>query len=224
MQNETKKTIAAAVLYGLFLLLILLLKTTDVEPAGPAAAAVGLAGLNSGFFDLVGQHPLLTDLSNGIGGIAIATVLFFAFLGLLQLIKRKSFVAVDTDLYLLAGLYAAIFILYLFFLKFIINFRPVLEDGELAASFPSSHTLLGITVFGSAALQFKRRLSDKKLRTAVVLICQILTLLIILFRLLCGLHWLTDILGGALIGSALLLTYDIFSHKLPKKNESETNP
>lgn len=224
MQKETKKTIAAAVLYGLFLLLVLLLKTTDVKPAGPAAAAVGLSGLNSGFFSLVGEHPLFTDLSNGIGVIAIATVLFFAFLGLLQLIKRKSFFAVDTDLYILACLYAAIFAIYLFFLKFIINCRPILENGEFAASFPSSHTLLGITVFGSAALQFKRRLTNKKLRKALILACQILTLLIILFRLLCGLHWLTDILGSILIGSALLLTYDICCHKLPNKNQSEVKP
>ncbi len=219
MQNNKKELIAAAACYVLFLLLILLLKTVDVKAVGPSGSSVGFAALNSGFFKLVGEHPALYKLSAGIGFLALATVPFFAFLGLLQLVKGKSLSAVDRDLYLLAVYYAVIFAVYLLFEKIIVNYRPVLEDGELAASFPSSHTMFGITLLGAAALQFKRRLADQKLRTYVILCCQFLIVLLVLARLFSGVHWLTDILGGVLIGSALLLTYDLLSKKLMKMNK-----
>ena len=95
-----------------------------------------------------------------------------------------------------------------------INYRPVLEDGQLAASFPSSHTVLAITFLGAAALQFKNRLDDPKIRTVVTLTCQTLILLIVLLRLFCGWHWLTDVVGGLLIGVALLLVYSALEDRL----------
>ena len=209
--KNTKKLFAAAVCCGLFLLLILLLKTVDVKAVGPLGSSVGFSALNSAFFKLTGQIDVLYRLSEGIGFVALLTAAFFAFLGLLQLVKGKKLSAVDTDLYVLAVYYVVVLAVYLMFEKIVINYRPVLEDGQLAASFPSSHTVLAITFLGAAALQFKRRLADEKLRRVVVLTCQGLVLAMVLFRLFCGWHWLTDVAGGVLIGSALLLAYDAVS-------------
>ena len=218
MDKEKKKIIAAAACCVLFFLLIILLKTVDVKPVGPEGSAVGLSALNSGFFKFTGQRDAFYKFSDWIGYIAIFSAAFFAFLGLLQLVKGKKLSAVDKDLYLLAAYYAAVFAVYLIFEKVIVNYRPVLEDGALAASFPSSHTMFGITLLGAAALQFKRRLASPKLRQIVISVCQLLILLIVLLRLLSGWHWLTDIIGGILIGTALLLCYDILCQRLLKKN------
>ncbi len=207
MDKSLKKTFAAAVLCGLFLVLILLLRTVDVKAIGPNGSYIGLAALNGAFFKLTGQIDILYKLSEIIGYVALLTAVFFAFLGLLQLIKGKKLSAVDKDLYLLGAFYVVVLAFYLLFEKFVINYRPVLEDGQLAASFPSSHTMLGITFLGAAALEFKNRLNDAKLRRIVVLACQGLVLLIVLLRLFCGWHWLTDVIGGILIGSALLLAF-----------------
>lgn len=207
MQKTLKKAFAAAILGGAFLVLILLLKTVDVKAIGPNGSSVGFAAVNGAFFKLTGQIDVLYKLSEIIGYIALLSAAFFAFLGLLQLVKGKKLSAVDKDLYVLAVYYIVVLAVYLLFEKIVINYRPVLEDGQLAASFPSSHTVLGITFLGAAALQFQSRLYDPKLRRIIVIACQALVLLLVLLRLFCGWHWLTDVVGGILIGTSLLLAY-----------------
>ena len=214
MDKSLKKGLAAAILGGLFLVLILLLKTVDVQAIGPNGSSVGLASVNGAFFRLTGQIDSLYKLSEIVGYVALLSAAFFAFLGLLQLIKGKKLSAVDKDLYLLGAFYVVVLAVYLLFEKVVINYRPVLEDGQLAASFPSSHTVLAITFLGAAALQFKNRLDDPKIRTVVTLTCQTLILLIVLLRLFCGWHWLTDVVGGLLIGVALLLVYSALEDRL----------
>ena len=221
MTKTNQKCIAAAVFYALFLLLILLLKTVDVKAIGPNASSVGFAALNGAFFKMTGESAALYKLSEYIGYLALLSAALFAFLGLLQLVRGKRLAAVDADLYLLAAFYAVVLAVYLLFEKIVINYRPVLEDGELAASFPSSHTVLGITFLGAAALQLHRRLADPKFRSAVVIGCQFLIVLMVLARLCSGQHWLTDILGGVLIGSALLLTFDILFEKTVNKRNNK---
>ena len=217
MQKTLKKAFAAAVLGGAFLVLILLLKTVDVKAIGPNGSSVGFAALNGAFFRLTGEIDALYKLSEIIGYLALLSAVFFAFLGLLQLVKGRKLSAVDKDLYLLGAYYVVVLAVYLLFEKIVINYRPVLEDGQLAASFPSSHTVLAITFLGAAALQFKNRLNDVKVRTAVTLTCQTLILLIVLLRLFCGWHWLTDVIGGVLIGTALLLAFSALQDRLLEK-------
>lgn len=214
MEKSLKKFLAAAILGGLFLVLILVLKTVDVKAIGPNGSSVGLSAVNGAFFKLTGQIDVLYKLSEIVGYVALLSAAFFAFLGLLQLVKGKKLAAVDKDLYLLGAFYVVVLAVYLLFEKIVINYRPVLEDGQLAASFPSSHTVLAITFLGAAALQFKNRLNDVKVRTAVTLTCQTLILLIVLLRLFCGWHWLTDVIGGLLIGVALLLVYSALEDRL----------
>ena len=120
MSNTKKETIAAAVCCGLFFLLILLLKTVDVAAVGPSGSSVGLSALNSGFLKITGQNDLFYGLSEAIGFIALLTAAFFAFLGLLQLVKGRKLSAVDRDLYLLAAFYVIVLAVYLLFEKIVI--------------------------------------------------------------------------------------------------------
>ena len=216
MTSEKKKLIAAAACFGAFILLIILLKTVDVKPIGPQNSSVGFAALNGAFLKLTKQNDAFYKFSEGIGFIALLSAAFFGFLGLLQLIKGKKLSAVDRDLYILGGFYVVVLAVYLIFEAAVVNYRPILEDGALAASFPSSHTMFGITLLGSAALQFKKRLADPRLRQIVISVCQLMVLLVVLLRLLSGWHWFTDVVGGILIGTALLLAYDVISERFGK--------
>lgn len=200
--------IAAAVLFLLFLLLILALKTVDLQRNAPEFPPVGLAGLNFAARRLFGMlNPTWSRITDLLGVIVLITAGGFACLGFFQLFTRKSLRKVDTDLYLLAALYILTAMFYLFFEICVVNFRPVHINRKLEPSFPSSHTLLAISVMGSAIFQFKRRLRSRTARAIIIPVCAGILFMTVLGRALSGLHWFTDILGGILLGSALCLLY-----------------
>lgn len=199
--------IAGTVLLLLFLLLILVLKTVDVQPIAPDGSPVGLAGLNNAFRTLIDTHPVWSTITELLGGIALVTAGGFACLGFFQLFTRRSFRKVDADLYMLAALYILTVMFYLFFEICIVNYRPVLLDGTPEASFPSSHTVLAISIMGSAVFQFKRRIRNRTVKSIVVPVCAAILFMTVLGRALSGVHWLTDIIGGILLGTALCLLY-----------------
>ncbi len=206
-KRGTGQAVAAVILFAAFIGLIALLKTVDVQGIGPNGSKIGLASINGAFHDLTGVRSGLYDLTDLLGKAAFLPVALFALLGFSQLLSRRSFEKVDLDLYFLAVFYVLVGLAYLFFEVCIINYRPVLMDGELEASFPSSHTMLAICVMGSAILQFRRRIGNRGLRTAVVLICALVLLVLVAGRLFSGVHWLTDIIGGVLLGTSLLMVY-----------------
>ena len=143
-------------------------------------------------------------------------VAFFALLGLVELIKRKSFRKVDGDLYALMGAYVLMAAVYIFFDKvYVVNLRPIIEKGALAAepSFPSSHTLLSVVVLGTAIIE-AGRLREKTFRILLTILLSLLLVAVVALRLLSGVHWLTDIIGGILWGEVIILFFQYFSLKL----------
>ena len=106
--------------------------------------------------------------------------------------------------------YVVTALFYLLFEILVINYRPILEDGELEASYPSSHTMLAVSVFGSAAVYAVYRIKDDLLKKAVVIVSIILAAGMALGRLISGVHWFTDILGGVLLGCAIISLYMAF--------------
>ena len=207
MNTKSKKAaMAAGIFFALFLLLLLALRTVDVQPIGPAESSVGLAFLNGAFRDAVGFHPLLYKVTQLLGVLCLLLAAGFGCLGVLQLIRRRSIARVDADLYALGVFYIAVMVLYVFFELFVVNCRPILTDEGLEASFPSSHTMLALFVCGSGAFQLNRRL-PASLQKPGVLCCAALGVLTALGRLVSGVHWFTDILGGLLLASSLLSAY-----------------
>ncbi|MCR5502897.1 MAG: phosphatase PAP2 family protein [Lachnospiraceae bacterium] len=181
---------------------------------------VGMSTLNIGVAEKIGYRKGWYILSEAIGIVGYFTAAFFAVLGVLQVITRKGIGKADKDLYLLAVFYVLVALTYLIFEVVVLNCRPVLLKDELEASYPSSHTLLGICIFSTAAMQFQSRLPKKNLRVTAVTVCMVLMGLQIISRLLSGVHWLTDIIGGILISAFLislyLLGYDIIERLTPK--------
>ena len=204
----------------LFLLLILLLRTVDVAAIGPAETSVGLAHLNGAFRDWVGFCSTWYQISKWLGLLAVAVVAGAALLGLWQWIRRKKIGKVDRLLFALGALYLAVGACYLLFGLVVVNCRPVLLPDELVpeASFPSSHTLLACTVFGSAFWLIAKYLRSGW-KIAAWCACGALLAATVLSRLLSGVHWLTDILGGLLLSAALLCFFVVLKNKAEAKRE-----
>ena len=204
-----KKVIAAVITGGLFIAEIVLLKRFDVAAIGPNGTEVGFSHLNKAVHDLTGVNMLWYEITDLIGYAAIAVCALFAVIGLVQLIKRRSLFKVDREILALGGLFVAVIGFYVFFEKFIINYRPVVMPGETApeASFPSSHTMLIITVMVAVILIIDEYVGSIVLSGLIKAVCTIAILVTVGGRLYCGVHWFTDIVGGILLSVTLLLLF-----------------
>ena len=206
-----KKCITSAVCFGLFLLLILLLKVVDVAAVGPEGTEIGLSKLNVAVHNLFGENLGWYKVTNVLGYLAILIGLCFAAMGGLQLIYRRSILKVDKEILLLGALYVVTVIFYIFFEKVIVNYRPILlPDGEgVEASFPSSHTMLSCVILGSGLQLLKKYgKKNKTLELVLTVVFAVMLALIVAGRLISGVHWFTDILGGILLSVALLNAYE----------------
>ena len=202
----------AVILLGLFFLFTAIVITVDVKPIGPNDSEVGLATVNGAFAQILGStesyNELWYDISELVGLIPLAMTGCFAILGLCQAIKRKSLLKIDSHLFVLAAFYVALLSAYVAFEIIEINFRPVLIDGVLEASYPSSHTMLSIGICTTAIFELHELIKSKKaLLIAADVFCGAIALVVLLGRLLSGVHWLTDIIAGIILVSALICFY-----------------
>lgn len=199
--------LTAAVLFLLFTGFTVLVSAVDVQPIGPEGSEVGLAALNQWCFEHLGVHPIWYEITEVLGIIALTVAAGFGLSGLVQLIRRKSLRKVDFQILLLGAFYGITAAVYVFFECAAINYRPVLLDNALEASYPSSHTLLVLCIMGTAVPEFRRRTaSRKRLRTVLETLSYLMMAVTVIGRLLSGVHWFTDIAGGVLLSAALGMT------------------
>lgn len=187
----------------------------DVRPIGPEGTAVGLAALNGWFHHLTGVHMALYTLTDWLGLVPLLVVLGFALLGLIQLIQRRSLLKVDHSILALGGFYILVLGAYVLFEFLVINYRPVLIEGRLEASYPSSTTMLALCVMPTAIMQVNRRVKGEKIRRVVSGILAGFAVFMAVGRMLSGVHWLSDIIGGVLLSGALVLLYGWIDKRLP---------
>ena len=190
-------------------ILICLVRFVDVAPIGPEGTSIGLSTLNLAAFQAFGVSMSWYKITTVLGIVAILTAGLFALLGLIQLIRRKSLLKVDRELLVLAGLYVVVVILYVLFDKIAVNYRPMIlpDEQQPEASFPSSHTMLVCVVMGSALSLLPKYVKIPVVRTALTVVCCVVIGLTVAGRLLSGVHWFTDIIGGVLISITLLSLY-----------------
>ena len=208
-KNANKFLAGGAVFAVLFLIWIALIKLVDVSAIGPEGTEVGLAGINKAIHEALGVNMILYKITDILGYVALLVAGLFALFGLVQLIKRKSLAKVDGAIYPLAGLYVVTIGLYVIFEKVIINYRPVIMPDEVAleASFPSSHTMLACVILGSAIVMIGKYIDNDMLRKLLIALAAVLLILVVAGRLVSGVHWFTDIVGGVLISGALVFTF-----------------
>ena len=149
----------------------------------------------------------LYTITDWLGLVPLCFVLGFALLGLVQLIQRRSIIKVDYSILVLGGFYILVMAAYLLFEVVAINYRPVLINGYLEASYPSSTTMLVMCVIPTAMMQFNTRIKNKTIRKVILGILAAFTAFMVIGRLISGVHWFTDIVGGALLSAGLVMLY-----------------
>ena len=194
-------------LLAVFILWTGAISMMDVQAIGPRGSQVGFATLNGFIHQVTGVHMTLYVITDWLGLVPVAFGFGFAFLGLFQWISRKSLLKVDADILVLGGFYIVTLGAYLFFESFVINYRPVLIEGFLEASYPSSTTLLVLCVMPTAMMQLRQRIQQPLLRTIVNTAIGCFIVFMVVGRLISGVHWLTDIIGGFLLSGGLVMLY-----------------
>lgn len=208
MSFVKKQGIFTACLFALFAIFTVLVETVDLKVLGQTQTEVGFGALNAA--TLCPYNGLCYKITQYLGYFALLLAAFFAFCGLYQWIKNRSIKKVDHRLLLLGGFYALVLLLYFGFDKIALNYRPVIVDAAegMEASYPSSHTMLALCVFGTAMFFVRIVFSNMRaLRIVFNSALGALMLLTVVLRWLSGVHWLTDILASILLSAALISLY-----------------
>lgn len=184
----------------------------DVKPIGPQESKVGFATINSFVHNLTGTNMTLYTATDWLGLIPIAVMLGFALLGLAQWIKRKNLKLVDYSIFVLGGFYIAVMAVYILFEFLAVNYRPVLIEGFLEASYPSSTTMLVLCVMPTAIMQFNSRIKSSDLKKFLSVAITFFIIFMVVGRLISGVHWLSDIIGGMLVSAGLVFMYRFISN------------
>ena len=208
MKRKNKRNlIFAIVAFALFVIWTVLALFVDVSPIGPLGSCVGFSEMNGFVHSLTGVHMWLYTLTDWFGLVPIAVAAAFGALGLFQWIKRKSLRSVDRSIIALGAFYIAVIAAFAFFEFAVINYRPVLIEGRLEVSYPSSTTMLVMCVMPTALMQFCARIKSRSARIFITVFIIAFTAFTVLGRLLSGVHWLSDIIGGALLSASLVAAY-----------------
>ncbi len=205
--KEKRNLLAGAGLIAAFALWTVLIQCVDVQAVGQNGTKIGFADFNVWFHQLTGVHMTIYTITDWLGLVPIFIASSFGVLGLVQLIKRRSLLKVDPDILILGAYYVLVIACYLVFEVIPINYRPVLIEGRLEASYPSSTTLLVLSVMPTLWFQANRRVSNVVLRKAVAVFVVTFSVFMVIGRLISGVHWATDIIGSVLLSTGVFMLY-----------------
>lgn len=215
---KKRNIIISIILLFISIIYTILVKNIDVSPIGPNESSVGFSSINSFFHNLIGSHMTIYKITEILGIIPLLIAGSYVLVGAFELFKRKSLTKVDYEIYVLGILYIIVLGLYIFFEKCIINYRPILIDGVLEASYPSSHTLMALCICGSSII-INKKIFKNKIFNIENKLSIFLMITIVLGRFASGVHWFSDILGGIIISIALLFTFYTIVVSIPPKNK-----
>ena len=215
--KKNQNVLAGILLLVGFAVWTFLIQAVDVQPIGPNGSSVGFAALNGWFHQLTGVHWMLYTLTDWLGLVPICVCLIFAGAGFVQFVQRRSLFKVDLDMIMLGAYYVLVIFGYLLFEMVPINYRPVRIEGFLEASYPSSTTLLVLSVMPTLYFQAQRRLAQNALRQTICIFSVLFSAFMVIGRLVSGVHWLTDIVGAVLLSSGIFLIYKASVNFLSKR-------
>lgn len=203
----------------IFVLWTVLVCFVDVQSIGPRGSDVGFATLNGYVHTLTGENMTLYAITDWLGLVPLGVATAFAVFGLVQWIKRRSLLKVDRSILTLGAFYFVVMAVYVLFELVVINSRPVLIDGMLEASYPSSTTMLVLCVVPTAMMQLRARVKNVFCRWCIVLALSVFLAFMVTGRLLSGVHWVTDIIGGVFLSAGLVCVYSSISGLWNQKYE-----
>lgn len=202
-----KKPLIWFVIFAIFTALV---KIIDVQPVGPDGSMVGFARINKGIWDKIGVSTDFYNITQFLGIVAIGICLCFAILGLDQLIKRKQLHYVDSKIIAMGIYYIIVMAFYALFMFVAVNYRPVFINNEpLEPSYPSSHTMLALTVVAAFVMYNDnfRNVKKKIDRIVFTVFAYVFGVVTVIGRLLSGVHWFTDIIGSVILSIAIIELY-----------------
>ena len=167
-----------------------LVQIIDVQPFGVNGTDIGFATVNSRFHKLTGVHMTVYVLTDWLGLVPVFVCMLFGCIGFIQLVKRRSLVKVDYDILLLGIYYIVVIAGYLIFEVIPINYRPILIEGRMEASYPSSTTLLVLSVMSTLIFQVKSRVENEVSKRVIGVVSAIFMLFMVVGRLISGVHHL----------------------------------
>ena len=217
MNKKKRNFFISTILILLAVVFTILVKVVDVKQVGVNGTSIGFATVNQFVFEFIGVNMIWYHITDWLGLVPIFMAMAYALIGFIQLIKRKSIFKVDKEIIILGLFYIVVISIYIFFEKVIVNYRPILMNGFLEASYPSSHTLMTISLCGSSIILNKKLLNNKITRVIDVL-SLVIILITVIGRLISGVHWFTDIIGGIFISIALLMTLFLIIDVKKKNN------
>lgn len=208
MKTKGMKNLISGIVFIIFFTIwTILIKRIDVQPIGANVTNIGFAIINGWFHSLTGVNMTLYTITDWLGLVPIFICMFFGFMGLIQLIKRKNLLKVDLDIILLGVYYVIVILCYLIFEMHPINYRPILINGFMEASYPSSTTLLVLCVMSTLVFQANQRLKSITLKRFITIFAVAFSAFMVVGRLISGVHWLTDIIGSCLLSAGLFYAY-----------------
>ena len=194
-------------LLAVFVLWTVLICFVDVQAIGPEGSSVGFSTINGFIHEFTGVNWFFYTATDWLGLVPIGVAFGFAVLGLVQWIKRKNILKVDRSILTLGGFYIAVMTVYILFEIVVINYRPTLINGHLEASYPSSTTMLVMCVMPTAMMQLRARIKNDLFRRCVMFAIVVFIAFMVIGRLVSGVHWISDIIGGALFSAGLVMMY-----------------
>ena len=212
MTKNNQKTLYTAIsmLVG-FALWTIAIQFIDIKAIGPQNSSVGFATLNQFVHNLTGVNMSLYTITDWLGLVPLGFAMGFALLGFIQWIKRKRILKVDYSILVLGGFYVLVIAMYIFFEMFVVNYRPILINGILEASYPSTTTMLVMCIMPTTIMQFNNRIKNETLKKLISLSIIVFILFMVIGRILSGVHWITDIIGGAILSCGLVMLYGFVS-------------
>lgn len=220
---KKKNLLISTICIGAFTLLYtILVAFVDKQAIGPNSSSVGFALLNNAFMEIIGENGTFYTITKYTGILIILIALAYVVLAIVQWFKRKSFKEIDTSLIIFGIFCVALALIYLFFEVVKVNYRPILIDGKLEASYPSSHTMLAVFICVSATIINYRIIKNKDIRTIINTLILCLGAITIIGRIASGVHWITDIIGAILISTTLVLGYCLTLEFINVKQQTST--
>ena len=216
MKKKRKDIFVCGGLFAVAIIYTILVKYIDVQAIGPKDSLVGFATINKFIFNLTGVNMVWYSITDWLGFVPLIIAFIYAIIGFIQMIKRRSILKVDKEILGLGVYYIIVIGLYIFFETYVINYRPILMDGILEASYPSSHTLLSVCICGSSLMINKYLFKNKNFFKVENIISILSILVIVIGRFISGVHWFTDIIGAILISIALLKAFYIYVKSINK--------
>lgn len=206
-KNEKKSLLIGSIFLAMFTVWTVLIQTVDVQSLGQNGTSIGFAAFNCWFHHFKGVNMLIYTITDWMGLVPVAICLSFAGIGLVQLIKRRSLFRVDADIMILGVYFVIVFLAYAIFEIIPINYRPILIEGKMEASYPSSTTLLVLSVMPALIEQIQRRLSGITAKRIIKIAAIAFSAFMVIGRLVSGVHWFTDIVGGVLLSAGVFILY-----------------